>query len=99
MSKYPYAGLALATVLLSSIAAADNPSLSHAVDELFADIEDNARPGCAVGVIHRGEYVLKKGYGLANLEYDLPVTPQTVFRTGSVSKQFTAMAIALLAET
>lgn len=101
MGKYLYAGLALGALFLLPIgvaAGADEAAMARAVDELFADIQDNARPGCAVGVIHRGEYVLKKGYGLANLEYDLPVTPQTVFRTGSVSKQFTAMAIALLAK-
>jgi len=83
---------------LPFVAQAQESALTQMVDKVFADIEDNNRPGCAVGVIHHGEYLLKKGYGLANLEYDLPVTSQTVFRTGSVSKQFTAMAIALLAE-
>lgn len=90
--------VAVALLPLPLMAHASEGSLVQAVDKVFADIEDHKRPGCAVGVIRHGEYILQKGYGLANLEYGLPVTSQTVFRTGSVSKQFTAMAIALLAE-
>ena len=76
---------------------ADLAPIATSVDTLFSAY-GNDTPGCAVGVIHQGEYVLKKGYGLANLEHDIPITPQTVFRTGSVSKQFTAMVLAILAE-
>ena len=72
-------------------------SLDGSIDALFAEA-DGERPGCAVGVIHNGSYVLRKGYGLANLEHRVPIRPNTVFRTGSVSKQFTAFAVALLAE-
>jgi CubicO group peptidase (beta-lactamase class C family) len=53
-------------------------------------------PGAAVAVIQHGKLVCEKGYGLANLEYDVPVTPQTVYHVASVSKQFTAMALVLL---
>ena len=77
---------------------AGQEALEAAVDEIFADIEGSSMPGCAVGVIHDGEYVLKRGYGLANLEHGIPITPQSVFRTGSLSKQFTSMAIAILAQ-
>ena len=80
-----------------TMATIDLASLSAAVDQIFSGY-NNATPGCAVGVIHNGEYVHKKGYGLANLEHEIPITPKSVFRTGSVSKQFTAMVLAILAE-
>lgn len=88
--------LAFTILLLPGLALAD-ANLSKAVDAVFADI-DKDEPGCAVGVIHKGEFIHKRGYGLANMEYGIPITSQTVFRTGSVGKQFTAMAIAILAE-
>ena len=71
---------------------------SLAVDELFEGIATEGTPGCAVGAIHQGEYIHKAGYGMANLEHDIPISASSVFRVGSVSKQFTAMAIAILAE-
>lgn len=78
--------------------AQSNDGLNDEIDALFAGIDQRTQPGCAAGVVHRGEYIHKAGYGLANLEYGIPITPQSVFRIGSVSKQFTAMAIAILAE-
>jgi len=78
--------------------AAENPALSERIDAVFAPIDSQRQPGCAAGVIHNGEYIHRSGYGLANLEHNIPITAQSVFRTGSVSKQFTAMAIAILAE-
>lgn len=72
--------------------------LSKSIDSVFASVDRSDGPGCAVGVIHKGEYVHKSGYGMANLEHGIPITAATVFRTGSLSKQFTAMAIAILAE-
>jgi len=70
-------------------------SISSRVDAVFADV-DAGEPGCAVGVMRGGEPVLMRGYGTANLEYDVPITPSSVFHVASVSKQFTAMAVALL---
>lgn len=70
-----------------------------AVDALFADYDRPDTPGCALGVIRDGDFVYRRGYGQANLEYDLPITSRSVFRTGSVGKQFTAAAIALLDES
>lgn len=66
------------------------------VDQLFAPWNKSGSPGAAVAVVRNGEIVYKHGYGLANLEYDIPITPATVFHVASVSKQFTAMAILLL---
>jgi CubicO group peptidase (beta-lactamase class C family) len=72
-------------------------SLRVRVDRVFA-AEDHANtPGCALGVARNGALVYERGYGMANLEYDVPITPATVFETGSVAKQFTATAILLLA--
>jgi len=55
-------------------------------------------PGASIAVVQDGRIVFSKGYGYANLEYDIKNTPSTVFHIASVSKQFTAFAIAMLAE-
>ena len=55
-------------------------------------------PGCAVMVRQDGKVVLSAGYGMANLEHDVRVTPETVFQSGSMGKQFTAMAVMMLVE-
>jgi CubicO group peptidase (beta-lactamase class C family) len=55
-------------------------------------------PGAAVGVFSRGQILLAKGYGLANVELDVPVKPETIFQSGSVGKQFVATAIMMLVE-
>lgn len=68
------------------------------VDAVFADYDNTRSPGCALGVIQDGELVLRRGYGMANLEYGIPLSPSSVFRIGSTSKQFTAASIVLLAE-
>jgi CubicO group peptidase (beta-lactamase class C family) len=59
-------------------------------------VDNDHTPGAAIAIVQDGEIVYKKGYGMANLEYDIPVTPATVFHIASVSKQFTAFAILLL---
>ena len=66
------------------------------VDDLFESWSKPGTPGAAVAIIQHGKLVYEKGYGLANLEYDIPVTPQTIYHVASVSKQFTAMALVLL---
>ena len=75
---------------------AEENNLSKAIDSLFDNRE--GRPGCAVGVINNGEYIHKRGYGLANLEHNISIDENSIFRIGSISKQFTAMAIAILEE-
>jgi CubicO group peptidase (beta-lactamase class C family) len=67
------------------------------VDSMFAQWDRPDSPGCAVGAIERGELVLARGYGSANLDYSIPLTSRSVFYLASASKQFTAAAI-LLAE-
>jgi CubicO group peptidase (beta-lactamase class C family) len=67
------------------------------VDAVFARFSGR-NPGCALNLIANGQSVYEKGYGYASLELDVPITPRTVFDLGSVSKQFTAMSILLLAQ-
>ena len=67
-----------------------------AVDEVFEDLTKAGSPGCALGVYREGKIVYAKGYGLANLEENVTITPQSVFDIGSTSKQFTAASILLL---
>ncbi len=71
-------------------------AFSEGIDNLFD--ERNVKPGCAVGVIEDGKYIHKRGYGYANIEYEIKIDADTIFRIGSVSKQFTAMTIAILEE-
>ncbi len=66
------------------------------VDSVFAFVARD-EPGCALGVVRDGRIAYGRGYGLANLDWGLPITTATVFDIGSVSKQFTATAVALLA--
>ncbi len=73
------------------------PYLIHSVDSLFAEW-NNATPGCVVGIVCNNSLVYAKGYGMANLEYDVPNTPTTPYDVGSISKQFTAYCIVQLAQ-
>lgn len=66
------------------------------VDKLFDEWNNIQTPGAAVAVVQNGKIVFSKGYGSANLEYDIPITPSTVFHIASDSKQFTAFAVLLL---
>src|ERR687895_623635 len=67
------------------------------VDSIFSRFT-RTTPGCAVGVSRHGRTVLAKAYGMANLEYDVPLTTESIIEAGSVAKQFTAAAILLLAQ-
>src|SRR6266446_4004633 len=91
--------LAGALVFSGSVAAAGNTAdekKAVAVDEIFVDLTKAGSPGCALGVYRDGKMVYSKGYGLANLEENVSITPQSVFDIGSTSKQFTAASILLL---
>ncbi len=68
------------------------------VDGLFAQWNKPDSPGCALGIIKDGELIYKRGYGMANLEYGIPITSKSVFRIGSTSKQFSAMCMLMLEE-
>ena len=66
------------------------------IDALVAETIKPESAGLSVAVAREGEILFSKGYGSANPEYDIPNTPATIFHVASVSKQFTAFAIALL---
>src|SRR5450432_2169706 len=84
--------------LLLSLALHAQPYGKQAdVDKIFAAF-NNHTPGCAVGVAQNGSVVLKSGYGMADLERNVPITPDTIFESGSVAKQFTAAALLLAAQ-
>lgn len=70
---------------------------SAQIDALFADWDKPDSPGAALAIVHEGQAVYSRGYGRANLEYGIPISPSTVFHVASVSKQFTAFSAALLA--
>ena len=63
-----------------------------------AEMKREHIPGLALGIYRRGEILKAQGYGLANVELDVPVKPETVFQSGSVGKQFAATAIMMLVE-
>jgi CubicO group peptidase (beta-lactamase class C family) len=71
---------------------------SKAADGLIGEVTSSRTPGCAIAASLRGETVLSRAYGMADLEHDVPNTSQTVFEAGSASKQFLSAAILLLAE-
>ena len=94
----PSLSFCFATALLLAPAAraqqfAPNPK----VDKIFAQWDKPTSPGCALGVLQSGRFIYERGYGMANLDYDIPNSPKMVYYVGSDSKQFTAAAIGLLA--
>src|SRR5262249_3205967 len=67
------------------------------IDRVFAQWNRADSPGCAIAVVDNGKIVVERGYGMANLEFGVQINGETVFDLGSNSKQFTALAILLLA--
>ena len=67
-----------------------------AVDKIFPAYDKPASPGCSLGVIRDGSFVYRRGYGEGSLELAVPLTSESVFYMGSVSKQFTAASIVIL---
>src|SRR6185295_12928209 len=76
----------------------ENSSANPKVDALFEQYNTKTGPGCALAVIENDQVVYSKGYGLANLEYNIPITTSTVFDIASVSKQFAGLAISTLVQ-
>jgi len=77
---------------------APDKELSRKIDKLFSEWDKPNSPGCALAIIKENQVIYKRGYGIANLEYGVPITPASVFYVGSIAKQFTAMSVALLAQ-
>jgi len=91
-----YTRLLAALFVLPTIACAQGDFDTAAIDNVFADFNSQT-PGCALGVVQSGQLVYGRGYGMANLEHDIPISTTSVFRIGSVSKQFAAAVAALAA--
>src|SRR5258708_4658609 len=76
-----------------------NPGLADPVDDLVkGEMEAHQISGLSLMVVKNGRQVKTKGYGVANLEWNVPATSDTVFEIGSMTKQFTAACILLLAQ-
>jgi CubicO group peptidase (beta-lactamase class C family) len=91
-----YTRLLAAFLVLPMIACAQGDFDTAAIDNVFADFNSQT-PGCALGIVQSGQLVYGRGYGMANLEHDIPINTTSVFRIGSVSKQFAAAVAALAA--
>ena len=93
----PNTVLTILLLLLSAPVFSNSPDRSD-IDAVFSDYDNTTSPGCSMAVIRDGEIDYARGYGMANLEYGIANSSDTVFRIGSTSKQFTAMVMAVLAE-
>jgi len=94
-------GVVLAGISLVSCQTRRQTLLADAakrVDKVFEKWDRPDSPGCALGIYKDGQIVYKRGYGMANLNDDVPITPATVFHVAAMSKQFTAASILLLAQ-
>jgi CubicO group peptidase (beta-lactamase class C family) len=97
MTTYASTALVAAMVAATPIAAQVGPA-NPAVDAIFAAWDSETSPGCALGVYRDGRVIYSRGYGMADLERRVPITPHTVFDIGSTSKQFAAASVVLLSQ-
>src|SRR5687768_3037669 len=90
--------IGLASLATAQPAKAPGDNLAATINELLTQTYKPNEPGAAVIVVKDGKVVFRKGYGMANLELGVAVEPDMVFRLGSITKQFTAVAILMLVE-
>lgn len=91
-------GGVLAALLLTAYASQLTAQSDPRVDSVFAPVSRTDGPGCVAGVRQGGTTVHLKAYGMANLEYGVPLSTESISESGSVAKQFTAASLVLLAE-
>ena len=92
--------IVLLLTLTTGTAVAQSASvitISQAINKHYIDLKRNDGPGCAVGYARNGKLVYQRQFGMANLEHNIAINSDTIFRIGSTSKQFVATSIALLA--
>ena len=95
--------LSITFLLVSTFARAQTPAvpapdLTARVDKIFEKWNRIDSPGCAISLMKDGHIIYKHGYGMANLDHNVTITPSTVFHVASISKQFTAASVVLLAQ-
>jgi CubicO group peptidase (beta-lactamase class C family) len=89
----------LSLVLICSITCLAQDAVATKVDDYIrAEMQTQQIPGLSLAVIRNGEIVIARGYGMANVEHQVPVKPETIFQSGSMGKQFTATAVMMLVE-
>lgn len=90
--------IAVITLLFAGTACNDfgqRLNLEYEIDEMIPEAVNDTTPGMIVGVVQNGDIIFQKGYGLANLNYDIPNNPEMVYNIGSVAKQFLGYAFAM----
>ena len=96
--RIPIVAATLVIAAAARLAAQQTPDATRAaVDRVFQRWQAKDGPGCSVAASRDGKTIYQAGYGTAILEADVPITPASIFHAASVSKQFTAMSILLLA--
>ena len=83
---------------ISSVPALKPEQIASVDHYVSGEVEREHIPGLAVGIYSRGQILLAKGYGLANVELQVPAKPETIFQSGSVGKQFVSAAVMMLVE-
>src|ERR1700739_4279710 len=100
MRMVGFAVMAVVVLVVLSAGRAQTlaPEMAKQVDKVFAKWDRADSPGCALGVYRGGQIIYERGYGMEDLNEDVHITPGTVFHVASMSKQFTAASIVLLAQ-
>ena len=86
----------LLSLLFAGTACSDfsqRVSLEKEIDGMIPEAVNDTTPGMIVGVVQNGEIIFQKGYGLANLAYNIPNNPDMVYNIGSVAKQFLGICV------
>jgi CubicO group peptidase (beta-lactamase class C family) len=106
MNRYLFSSLSILIVIVGFFCSSHSlfaqrysalpDDMGKRIDETFLAWDTAWTPGVAVAVVKNGQIAFKNGYGFAHLEYDIPITPKTIFHIASISKQFTTFSILLL---
>lgn len=88
--------IALLSIIIGSAQITKSQALE--IDKTFDNWKDRSTPGMAAGIVKDGKIIYLKGFGCANMETNTPITPQTKFQLGALSKQFTSLAMLILEE-
>jgi CubicO group peptidase (beta-lactamase class C family) len=97
MSK-SFLSLALFVLLLGQLAFAQQPDFTELEKVIAAELPATNTPGASIAIVRGTQVIYAKGFGVANVETNAPVTPDMLFRLGSTTKMFTAAALVQLAE-